>query len=492
MTDISLCFEVHQPLRLRKDLFWGGSLHKRVASGDLLDLYFDCEENRRIFQRVAAKCYLPANAVIGEEIRRFAESERPFKVAYSFSGTFLDQCSKFQPEVLASFQDLVGTGMVEILEQTYYHSLSSLYKEKGEFEEQVKMHRELVWDLFGQRPTFFENTELLYDDRIASMVASMGYKGIFTEGVVADPGFVYRPRGSDLSLLLRNYQLTDDVGFRFSARWWSEYPLTADKYSSWLARTPGQCINLFCDYETFGEHQWEETGIFHFLRYLPREINRWPHLAFATPSEIVEKHPAHRDISVPRTVSWADLERDTSCWLGNALQWACFLYQQRLEGPIKDSGDAELLSIWRSLCMSDHLYYLFTRGGGPGEVHSYFSPYESAYDAAVTYFSALSDLEFRLRQRLTLADHPFRFSEGPDQFTGEVAWSLESMVRAISKIDIEILEGHMVRGDLARWAKDSLGDADLAAGIADLTGLEGQRLRKALLRRMDERLDRGG
>jgi alpha-amylase len=481
MTDVSLCFEVHQPLRLKKSFFWERSQLKEVIPSNLYDFYFDDAENKRIFERVSSKCYLPANKVILEAIKKFEDTEKPFKAAYSLSGVFLDQCRKYKPEVLDSFVNLADTGMVEVLDQTYYHSLTSLFFDKKEFFEQVKMHRELIWDLFGLKPTTFENTELIYNDEVAKLADSMGYKAIFTEGIIADPNYVYRPQGTDIALLLRNYQLTDDVGFRFSSRWWEEYPLTANKYSSWLAAAPGQCINIFCDYETFGEHQWEETGIFEFLRYLPKEVLKWDNLRFATPGEIAREIPPKEELSVEKHISWADLERDTSCWLGNALQHACFAYLERLEGPSKESQEKDLLEIWRLLGLSDHLYYMFTHGGGPGEVHSYFSPYGTPYDAAVTYFSVLSDLHYRLKRRLKLADEQFRFSVGPDMFTGDTVWSLEALHRVLSRIKLKSLEYHNRKGDLASWAKTSLGDEWLAEEMEGMADLRGKELRMRLL-----------
>lgn len=480
MTDVSLSFEVHQPLRLKKNFFWEKSIFKRIIPG-LLEFYFDDGENRRIFDRISSKCYLPANRVILESIRKFADTERPFKVAYSFSGVFLEQCRRYNPEVLDSFIELVDSGGAEVMEQTYYHSLVSLYDSPKEFYEQVRMHRELIWDLFGLRPQTFENTELIYSDRIADLVGGLGYKAIFTEGVIADPNYVYQAHSRDLALLLRNYQLTDDVGFRFSSRWWEEYPLTADKYAAWLARTSGQCINLFCDYETFGEHQWAETGIFEFLRYLPAEVLKWDNLRFSTPGEIAHQYSPLKELSVKEPVSWADLERDTSCWLGNSLQQACHLYLKSLEAPVKESGDQKILEIWRLLGLSDHLYYIFTHGGGPGEVHSYFSPYGNPYDAAVTYFSVLADFHSRLREELKLADQPFRFATGVDEFTGEEAWSLAGLCRALAEADIETLQYHSRRGDLAAWIRNSLGDQQLAERIDDLSEMKGEKLRAELL-----------
>ncbi len=479
MTLVSLCFEVHQPLRLKKNFFWDGSPLKEAVP-NLHDFYFDDSENRRIFERVSDKCYLPANEVILESIRKHEGSVRPFKVAYSFSGVFLEQCLAYRPEVLNSFVKLVETGCVEVMEQTYYHSLASLYEDKSEFFEQVKMHRELIWDIFGLRPTTFENTELIYNDEIAAMVAQMGYRAVFTEGVMADPNYVYRPPNTGISLLLRNYKLTDDIGFRFSLRSWAEYPLTADKYAGWLAATPGKCINIFCDYETFGEHHWVETGIFEFLRHLPDEIARHENLRFASPAEIAAI-PPERELSVPNYVSWADLERDTSCWLGNALQQAGFIYQKRLEAPVKESRDQGLLRIWRTLLLSDHLYYIFTHGGGPGEVHSYFSPYGLPFDASVTYFSVLCDLHYRLKKKIHLADSPFRFATGVDQFTGEVAWSLAGLQNILKTVSLESLQYHGSQGDLALWAKTSLADASLAQQLAKSENFKGERLRKSLI-----------
>jgi alpha-amylase len=481
MTDLSLCFEVHQPLRLNKNFFWGRSLHKEVVP-DLSDFYFDRAENRRIFERISDKCYLPANKVILESIQKHEGSQRSFKVAYSFSGIFLEQCQKVRPDVLDSFVKLVDTGYVEVMEQTYYHSLASLYEGKQEFYEQVKMHREVIQDIFGLTPTTFENTELIYSDEIAKMVDGMGYKAIFAEGVVGNPNYVYRPTGTSISLLLRNFQLTDDIGFRFSSREWEHHPLTAEKYASWLASTPGQCINIFCDYETFGEHQWADTGIFEFLHHLPEAVLRYENLRFATPSEIARDVAPKEELSVPSYVSWADLERDTSCWLGNGLQHACFIYQKRLEAPAKESRDETLLEIWRVLGLSDHLYYIFTHGGGPGEVHSYFSPYGTPYDAAVTYFSVLSDLHSRLKKKIHLADDPFCFATGIDQFTGIVAWSLKGMQNVLEDIELSTLEYHNGRGDLARWAEASLGNEPLAERLAKLKNFKGEKLRKNLIK----------
>ncbi|HWQ18344.1 MAG TPA: alpha-amylase, partial [Methanotrichaceae archaeon] len=327
-----------------------------------------------------------------------------------------------------------------------------------------------------------ENTELLYNDEIARLAEGMGYKGIFTEGIIANPNHVYRPVGTEISLLLRNYQLTDDVGFRFSARSWEEYPLMADKYSAWLSATPGDCINIFCDYETFGEHQWPETGIMEFLKHLPGEVLKWQNLQFKMPREIARDNQPAGEISVRDTVSWADLERNTSCWLGNALQWACYLYEKRLDKPVKETEDAELLRIWRLLGQSDHLYYIFTHGGGPGEVHSYFSPYGNPYDAAVTFFSALSDLQFRVKALIEVADQPFEFATGEEEPTGEEAWSAKALCKVLEKVDVCSLEYHMDKGDLAAWARTSLHDEAMAERIEKSSDMRGEKLRRKLVK----------
>ena len=284
MTDIVLVFEVHQPHRLKRSVFWENKIFKRQKKAELFNYYFDSETDRRIFLRAAKKCYFPSNQILLDLIDQYKTERRQVKLAFSISGVFLEQCEMFSRDLLESFKQLAETGNVEFLEQTYYHSIASLYPEKDEFTEQVKLHRDITKCLLGYEPTVFENTELLYNNTIAKMVENLGYKGIYTEGVEKilhekSPNYLYTPRGSKkIRVLLRNYKLTDDIGFRFSARWWSEFPLTADKYARWLASTEGQLINIFPDYETFGEHHWPETGIHNFLKHLPEEIMKWGNL----------------------------------------------------------------------------------------------------------------------------------------------------------------------------------------------------------------------
>jgi alpha-amylase len=487
-------FEVHQPHRLKRNLFWENKVFRRLKKEELFDYYFDNEVDREIFKRAARKCYFPSNRILLDAIDEHKKDKRQVKVSFSVSGVFLEQCEMFEPDLLETFKQLAGTGCVEFLNQTYYHSISSLYPEKDEFMEQAKMHRQIVKSLLGCTPSVFENTELLYNNTIAGIAESLGYKGIFTEGVEKilrgkSPNYLYTPKGSrKIRVLLRNYKLTDDIGFRFSARWWSEWPLTADKYAHWLADTRGDCLNIFPDYETFGEHHWPETGIHDFLRHLPEEILKWPHLQMATPSDIIEKHASAGEIDVPEaggTVSWADLERDSSGWLGNAMQWAYYTSLRRLEPLIREADDGEFRKLWRYFQTSDHLYYMFTAGGGPGEVHSYFSPYQSPMDAFVVAQSLILDFENRVRTAILTANEPFLFCTemGEENFTGVMTWSLKGFAHALQEVDMEALKFHNSRGDFESWAEHSLHDPVLAAELKEIRvkKLKRETLRKALV-----------
>ncbi|MGC8998027.1 MAG: DUF5752 family protein [Candidatus Bathyarchaeia archaeon] len=500
MTDIVFVFEVHQPHRLRKNYFWENKLFKRLKREELFNYYFNHELDKEIFERACKKCYFPSNQILLDLIDKYKREKKQVKVSFSISGTFLEQCEMFNKDLLESFKQLGETGCVEFLNQTYYHSLASLYPEKTEFIEQIKMHRQAIKDLLGYTPRVFENTELLYNNVIARIAEEFGFAGIFTEGTEKilhekSPNYVYKPKGCrKIKVLLRNYKLTDDIGFRFSARWWSEWPLTADKYASWLAATPGNCINIFPDYETFGEHHWPETGIHEFLKHLPGEILKWWHLHMATPSEVVEKYEAAGEIDVPElggTVSWADLERDASCWLGNTLQWAYYTSVRRLEPIVKESEDKDFLRIWRYFQTSDHLYYMFTAGGAPGEVHSYFSPFSTPTDAYATAQAAILDFENRLRLATVTANEPFLFYRGlgEENYTGIMAWSLKGFIKALQKAEIKSIEFHNNRGDFEKWAENSLHDKVLAKKLREirLSKIRGQALRKALTAAAKER-----
>lgn len=494
MTDIVLAFEVHQPHRLKRDFFWEDRLFKRVRKRDFFNYYFDNVTNKEIFLRACRKCYLPSNQILLDQIQKHKSDKKQVKVAFSVSGVFLEQCEMYNKDVLETFKQLAKTDCVEFLGQTYYHSLASLYPDRQEFIEQVKEHQQIVRDLLGYTGHVFENTELLYNNVVAKTVEQLGYKGIYTEGTEKilhekSPNYIYSPVGGHkLKILLRNYKLTDDIGFRFSARWWPEWPLTADKYANWLASTPGQIINIFPDYETFGEHHWPETGIHDFLKHLPDEISKWEHLHMSTPSEVCDKYASSGEVDVPElggTISWADIERDVSSWLGNTMQWAYYTNVRKLESLIKESEDKDLLKNWRYFQTSDHLYYMFTVGGGPGEVHSYFSPYSSPMDAFVNEHAAVLDFESRVRLASVAANEPFLFhtNVGKEYYTGTMAWSLAGIGKILSGVTVKSVEFHNSRGDFEEWASNSLHDIVLSQRLKKISAsnLRGEQLKKAVI-----------
>jgi len=384
MPDICFYFQVHQPYRLRR---------YRVFDIGTGAGYFDDAANRAILRRVADKCYLPTNRLLADAIRR---SDGRFRIAMSLSGVLLDQLEADAPDALASFQELVATGGVELLGETFYHSLSAL-GDPEEFRAQVELHRAAIERHFGQRPSVFRNTELIYDDAIAPMVARLGYAAMLVEGAERvlgwrSPNYVYQAASApELRLLPRNYRITDDLGFRFSNRDWDGWPLTSDKWTDWIARMAESSVHVFMDYETFGEHQWAETGIFDFLRALPEALERRS-LACVHPSTLAARAPA-ATLSFPTTTSWADLERDTSAWLGNRIQRAAFDRLYRLGREIRALGDPPRLERWRRLTTSDHCYYMCTKWFADGDVHKYFNPHQSPYDAFVAFMNVLTDLE---------------------------------------------------------------------------------------------------
>jgi alpha-amylase len=402
MPSICFYFQVHQPLRLR---------HYTVFDNN--DQYFDDYKNASICRKVANKCYLPANRLILDIIRKF---EGRFKVTYSLTGVLLEQLQRYCPEVISTFDALTETGCVEFLAETYYHSLSFLYS-RDEFIEQVNKHIETIDHLFGQRPRVFRNTELIYNNDLAELVESMGrvpatgmgFDAIITEGAdhilgLRSPDFIYRPKGCNrLKLLLKNYSLSDDIAFRFSNRAWPEWPLTAEKFARWISNINGNgnVVNLFMDYETFGEHQWSDTGIFDFMRHLPEEVLKHPDNDFRTPSEVVQSFEPVDTVDVPNVISWADTERDLSAWLGNPMQSNAIHELYRLEGKIKQTRDEKIIADWRKLQASDHFYYMCTKYFADGDVHKYFNPYDSPYDSYINFMNVLGNLQNRcVRQGL--------------------------------------------------------------------------------------------
>lgn len=391
----SLCFyfQVHQPYRMRHyHLFDIGQNHE----------YFDEAENKKICRKVAEKCYLPANALMLELIQRYPGR---FKISYSISGVALEQFAEYAPDVLESFQRLAATGQVEFLAETYYHSLSSLFNGQ-EFREHIYAHQQAIQRHFGFTPTTFRNTELIYSNGIADMVEDMGFQAILTEGVdrILDwqnPNFVYEPaNGRGMKLLLKNYKLSDDIAFRFSQQSWNGWPLTAEKFAGWVHALDGNAdtVNLFMDYETIGEHQWEATGIFDFFRSLPETIFRHPGFDFATPSEVAKRYPSVSKINIPEAISWADTERDLSAWLGNPMQDDTIAWLYRLEGAVKATADLSLIHTWRKLQTSDHFYYMCTKYWSDGDVHKYFSVYDTPHDSYVILNNILTDLELRIKE----------------------------------------------------------------------------------------------
>lgn len=394
MPAVCCYFEVHQPFRINRFSVFhiGGDVNP-------YDAYFNHDLNRKIFERVANKCYLPTNRLLLDLIKQF---NGKFRISFSITGTFMEYCDRYMPEVMESFKELFRTGCVDLIGETYYHSLSGIFDDLSEFEDQVNLHRETLMRRFNCEPAVFRNTEAIYDNRIAKKIEEMGFRGIITEGTEKilgwrSPNYLYKPvNAPNLKVLLRNHQLSDDIAFRFSATGWNEFPLTAEKFGSWVSASEGDLVNIFMDYETFGEHQWPETGIFDFLRHLPDEILRYPNNEFITVREAVERFSPVGEIDVPFAISWADMERDVSTWLGNDMQIACFNELKEIGRRVKEKGDENLIRLWRLLQTSDHLYYISTKGLADGDVHKYFSPYSGPYEGFINYMNILQDLKQRV------------------------------------------------------------------------------------------------
>lgn len=394
MKSITLYLHVHQPYRIRHYTIFDTGHNSNYFYPE----YDSRTNNERIIHKVAEKSYIPTNKKLLELLGRHPE----FKLSLSITGTLLEQLEQWSPTTLRSFQDLVSSGRVEIVAETYHHSLAFFYS-LSEFEAQVEMHKQKVGQLFGQTPRVFRNTELSYNNDLALWADKRGYKGILAEGwdpVLGwrSPNFVYRPTGADnIKLLMKNYKLSDDIAFRFSNQGWSEWPLTADKYAHWLNEAgEAQTFNLFMDYETFGEHQWGETGIFNFLDHLPGEWLKTDGNTFTTVSEAIDNYEVKDKIDTPRTTTWADTERDLSAWLGNPMQDQAIHALFSLQKPILETGDYQLIEDWRRLTTSDHFYYMCTKWFNDGDIHAYFSPYETPYEAFMNFMNAWHDIKYRL------------------------------------------------------------------------------------------------
>jgi alpha-amylase len=391
MKTICLYFQLHQPFRFRRYRFFDiGNDH----------YYYDDYANETILRKVADDCYLPANKIILEAIKKH---KGKFKVAFSLSGIAIEQFLLYAPELITSFKELAQTGCVEFLSETYSHSLVSL-KSKEALERQIKKHDDLIEKYFGQKPTVFRNTEMIYSDEIGNMVSEIGFKAILTEGAKhvlgwKSPNFVYtnaiNPR---LKVLMRNFKLSDDISFRFSNQAWSEYPLTTEKFTGWIAAMDPneEIINLFMDYETFGEHQKASSGILNFLKEFPSTALKNKSIAFDTPSSLIENFQPVSSAHVLYPISWADEERDLSAWLGNELQEEAFNKLYSLQHRVEKCEDPEIQKDWDYLQISDHFYYMCTKFFSDGEVHKYFNPYNSPYEAFINYMNVLSDFTLRL------------------------------------------------------------------------------------------------
>lgn len=397
MINLVFYFQVHQPYRIR--------------NFSVLDIgkgkdYFDDELNGEVMRKVANKCYLPTNKLLLELIDKY---EGKFRVSFSITGTAIEQFKKYAPEVLYSFRDLAKTNCVEFLGETYYHSLSFLY-DKSEFLEQVRMHRETIQREFGFSPITFRNTELIYQDSLSDYIwEEEGYKVILTEGVDRilkwrSPLYAYKDWSKNMFMLLKFYSLSDDIAFRFSNKGWVEYPLTVDKFVKWITDLnmvekgkKNLFLNLFMDYETFGEHQWEETGIFEFMRQLPGKALKSKKIEFSWPSDVLQKaNYQPESISFPEPVSWADMERDLSAWRENDMQYNALETFYEILTRVKATGNTELIEMARKLSTSDHFYYMSTKYFQDGDVHKYFSPYGSPETGYRNFMNAITDLEERI------------------------------------------------------------------------------------------------
>lgn len=397
MPSVCLYMHVHQPERLNNFSIFDIGKNKP---------YFNNELNKFYLERVVRKSYLPTNKALLELINN---TNGKFKVSFSITGVLIDQLERDFPEVIDSFRDLLDTGSVDLLSETYYHSLAYVYSKK-EFIKQVELHNKKIKRIFNYIPQVFRNTELIFNNEMAKVVEDMGYKAILAEGADhilgwRSPNFVYKTKTADkIKLLIKNYKLSDDIAFRFSNHNWSEWPLMADKYASWINNVNGngEIINLFMDYETFGEHQWECTGIFDFLKSFPYEILKHSDNNFVTVKEAANKYNPVADLDYHNIVSWADLERDLSAWLGNKIQQSAANKIYALEQAVLKTKNKKIIEDWRKLQTSDHFYYMCTKWFADGDVHKYFNPHESPYECFISFMNIINDINQRVKNIIIL------------------------------------------------------------------------------------------
>lgn len=456
MSDACFGFEVHQPYRLNP-AFSAGTLNERLE-----EAYFS-PKNKEILEKVAGRCYGPATRIILDSL------DEGFKCAFSMSGTLVEQLERWSPDTLDLFKQVAAHPNAEMIAQTYYHSVAGLFPDLSELKEQVSLHRALIHDVFSVTPQVFENTEFMMDGRIATCAKDLGFTAAYTEGVERvlgwrSPNYLYSLEG--LPIFTRNYVLSDDVAFRFSNPLWDQYPLTADKYAMWLASAPGDCIHVFIDYETFGEHQWEESGILEFLRWLPIECHN-KGVSCITPSEAAGK-PVRDELHFYDTISWADVEKDSSAWAGNKLQ------QSAVKSVWRAKDYALKKPVWRYMQTSDHFYYMASKFGSCAEVHNYFSPHAcNTFDSFSLYMGVLSDYEETMAPRMAAKDEAMMlrclppdkafhfYHEGA--YTGTSAYSMDDLGEALHLVPDGSIMYHLGRKDFSAWIGDMLGDPVLAA-----------------------------
>ncbi len=463
MPQICIGFEVHQPYRLNRFF----SPNAKVKQKDLDTLYFDTL-NREVLERVSDTCYLPATKIILKML------DEGFSCAFSLSGTLIEQLEKWNPDVLSLFDQVARHKNTELLAQTYYHSIAGLFADKSEFKEQVNMHTDLMHDLFHVRPSILENTEFMFNNELATHAKNMGFAGIFTEGVDRilgwrSPNYLYNC--CDIPVFLRNTALSDDIAFRFADPGWDKYPLTTDAYTDWLSSSTGDIITIFLDYETFGEHFKKETGIFHFLQGLPVEMAK-KGISTILPSEAVLNYTPVGTIDVIDTISWTDIEKDVSAWVGNERQYTAYSAIQKAQTFAIDK------SIWRYLQTSDHFYYMASKYGTCSEVHNYFS-HHTAEEAFQTYMKILADFEKRCirlmkNQKSAKALRTFPPEEAfhfrcPTGYCGYTAYNLDQFFDLLHVVPIDSISYHQERGDFIDWINDALKDPHLAELIKDCT-----------------------
>lgn len=494
--NVVLLFVVHQPNRIT-DLRNGLMRNYFKESSnplDVLESMYDRGLDRMVFERVSERCYVKTTRLLTELVEEHPE----FKLNFSVSGTWLEQAERYGPEALEEFRKLVSTGNVELLCQTYYHSIVSLSPNGlDEFGEQVELHRRVLEEKFGYRPRSAENTEFIYHNEVGKKLWRMGIGCAVTEAVERilggrKPYSVYRAKGCGLKLLLRDYVMSDDVGFRFSMKSWDQYPLTADKYASWVKAIPGDLLFVAMDYETFGEHHDESTGILEFLEWLPKELEKRG-VSFMTVSEACEEFEAEEVYDVPReeVVSWADVEKDASAWVGNPLQDTAMELYFWLEPYAKAVG-GPYLENWRRLGGSDYYHYMSLKGGPSGEVHTYFSPFADAFKAFSAYMEALTVLSYAILKeylgdvsrnawRLRLPRAMSLRLRRPDGRVAVTVRSLRELLRAVVKMPPRTLARHVRNGDIQRWIKARLLWPSLAGEVERLRRLKAKRVGEELL-----------